>query len=330
MFGTYVIFIPTEHCPYIRHYVATEEKAMPETVPTTGLTDIDTLGNICATLGCAPDDVTEFSPIEEGLTNDSFRFVAKGKAYVYRKPGAGTEKIISREGEAFAQGVAAKLGLDRTFIYEDPKRGWKISHFVDGCVPFDYHNEKHVRRAMEMARQLHSCGVTSTWSFDVFENTRGVLELLSDEERGRYEDFNQIRALIDGLEERVRATSGAPVLCHNDFYDPNFLVRGEEISLIDWEYSGMSDYASDLGTFICCSDYSYDEALDVLREYFQREPSAGELFHCVSYVAFAAWYWFVWALYKAQCGDPVGDWQDLWHRYASEYGRRAEQLASEV
>lgn len=330
MFGTYVIFIPTEHCPYIRHYVATEEKAMPETVPTTGLTDIDTLGNICATLGCAPDDVTEFSPIEEGLTNDSFRFVAKGKAYVYRKPGAGTEKIISREGEAFAQGVAAKLGLDRTFIYEDPKRGWKISHFVDGCVPFDYHNEKHVRRAMEMARQLHSCGVTSTWSFDVFENTRGILELLSDEERGRYEDFNQIRALIDGLEERVRATSGAPVLCHNDYYDPNFLVRGEEISLIDWEYSGMSDYASDLGTFICCSDYSYDEALDVLREYFQREPSAGELFHCVSYVAFAAWYWFVWALYKDQCGDPVGDWQDLWHRYASEYGRRAEQLASEA
>ena len=330
MFGTYVIFIPTEHCPYIRHYVATEEKAMPETVPTTGLTDIDTPGNICATLGCAPDDVTEFSPIEEGLTNDSFRFVAKGKAYVYRKPGAGTEKIISREGEAFAQGVAAKLGLDRTFIYEDPKRGWKISHFVDGCVPFDYHNEKHVRRAMEMARQLHSCGVTSTWSFDVFENTRGILELLSDEERGRYEDFNQIRALIDGLEERVRATSGAPVLCHNDFYDPNFLVRGEEISLIDWEYSGMSDYASDLGTFICCSDYSYDEALDVLREYFQREPSAGELFHCVSYVAFAAWYWFVWALYKDQCGDPVGDWQDLWHRYASEYGRRAEQLASEA
>ena len=330
MFGTYVIFIPTEHCPYIRHYVATEEKAMPETVPTTGLTDIDTLGNICATLGCAPDDVTEFSPIEEGLTNDSFRFVAKGKAYVYRKPGAGTEKIISREGEAFAQGVAAKLGLDRTFIYEEPKRGWKISHFVDGCVPFDYHNEKHVRRAMEMARQLHTCGVTSTWSFDVFENTRGILELLSDEERGRYEDFNQIRALIDGLEERVRATSGAPVLCHNDFYDPNFLVRGEEISLIDWEYSGMSDYASDLGTFICCSDYSYDEALDVLREYFQREPSAGELFHCVSYVAFAAWYWFVWALYKDQCGDPVGDWQDLWHRYASEYGRRAEQLASEA
>lgn len=330
MFRTYVIFINAEHYPYIRQCVATKERAMSDTTPTTGLTDIETLGNICATLGCAPDDVTEFSPIQEGLTNDSFRFVAKGKAYVYRKPGAGTEKIISREGEAFAQGVAAKLGLDRTFIYEDPRRGWKISHYIDGCVPFDYHNTEHVGRAMEMARQLHSCGVASKWSFDVFENTCGILDLLSEEEKSRYKDFNQIRALIDGLEKRVRATSGAPVLCHNDFYNPNFLVRGEEISLIDWEYSGMSDYASDLGTFICCSDYSYDEARDVLREYFQREPSAAELFHCISYVAFAAWYWFVWALYKDQCGDPVGDWQDLWHRYASEYGRRAEQLGSKI
>ena len=99
--------------------------------------DPETLSNICSTLGCAPQDVTEFSPIDEGLTNDSFRFVAAGKPYVYRRPGAGTEKIISREGEAFAQGIAAKLGLDRTFIYENPQQGWKISHFVEGCKPFD-------------------------------------------------------------------------------------------------------------------------------------------------------------------------------------------------
>lgn len=292
--------------------------------------DPETLGNICSTLGCTPQDVTEFSPIDEGLTNESFRFVAGGKPYVYRKPGAGTEKIISREGEAFAQGIAAELGLDRTFIYENPKQGWKISHFVEGCKPFDYHNDAHVSRAMEMARELHSCGVTSKWSFDIFKNTEGILELLNNDEKARYDDFDRIGARIASLEERVRATSAAPVLCHNDFYDPNFLVRGTDISLIDWEYGGMSDYASDLGTFICCSDYSYEEALEVLCQYFQREPTGEELFHCISYVAFAAWYWFVWALYKDQCGDPVGDWQDLWHRYASEYGSRAAQLVQEL
>ncbi len=304
---------------------------MPRTATAIRLTaDKTTLDNICATLGCTPCDVTEFAPIDEGLTNDSFRFVANGKAYVYRRPGAGTEKIINREGEAFAQGIAAKLGLDRTFIHEDPHQGWKISRFVDGCVPFDYHNPIHVARAMEMARKLHSCGVMSKWNFDVFKNTAGILELLNSDERSRYRDFETIRACVEGLEERVRATSGVPVLCHNDFYDPNFLVRGTDISLIDWEYAGMSDYASDLGTFICCSDYGYDEALEVLRQYFQRDPTDDELFHCISYVAFAAWYWFVWALYKDQCGDPVGGWQDLWHRYASEYGRHAAHLANEL
>lgn len=305
---------------------------MPEDAISTApqVADKETLDNICSTLGCAPQDVTEFSPIDEGLTNDSFRFVAAGKPYVYRRPGAGTEKIISREGEAFAQGVAAKLGLDRTFIYENPQQGWKISQFVEGCKPFDYHNTAHVARAMEMARELHSSGVTSKWSFDIFKNTADILELLNNDEKARYDDFERIRTCIEGLEERVRATSGAPVLCHNDFYDPNFLVRGSDISLIDWEYAGMSDYASDLGTFICCSDYSYEEAVEVLSQYFQREPTSEELFHCISYVAFAAWYWFVWALYKDQCGDPVGDWQDLWHRYSSEYGRRAAQLVHEI
>lgn len=48
-----------------------------------------------------------------------------------------------------------------------------------------------------------------------------------------------------------------PCLCHNDFYSPNILVKDGDLELIDWEYSAMSDYASDLGTFICCSDYSY-------------------------------------------------------------------------
>ena len=230
--------------------------------------------------------------------------------------------------------IAAALGSDTEFRGRGRLPQRPIDIFIrelgKNGVAFDYHNTAHVARAMEMARELHSSGVTSKWSFDIFENTAGILKLLNNDEKARYNDFERIRTRIEGLEGRVRATSGAPVLCHNDFYDPNFLVRGSDISLIDWEYAGMSDYASDLGTFICCSDYSYEEAIAVLSKYFQREPTSEELFHCISYVAFAAWYWFVWALYKDQCGDPVGDWQDLWHRYASEYGRRAEQLASEA
>lgn len=88
----------------------------------------------------------------------------------------------------------------------------------------------------------------------------------------------------------------------NDFYAPNFLVSGNDMYLIDWEYSAMSDYASDLGTFICCSDYTYEEACRVFDEYFGRQTTPEELRHCLAYVALASYYWFVRALYKESSG----------------------------
>ena len=284
------------------------------------------LDNICRVLDCSRGDVEGIVPIKEGLTNLSFRFVVRGESYVYRHPGVGTDEIINRASEAFSQAVAKKLGIDDTFIHEDPAEGWKISRFIDGCVPFDYHNEDHVRRAMELGRRLHDSGEKSEWSFDVYRDAVAIVELLGRKSYPSFPDREELGRHAGVLDAFVRADRVEPCLCHNDFYSPNFLVRGEEMYLIDWEYSAMSDYASDLGTFICCSDYSVDEARHVIELYFGRTPTDAEMRHCLAYVALAAYYWFVWALYKESTGDPVGEWLYLWYRTAKEYSALALKL----
>ena len=80
------------------------------------------------------------------------------------------------------------------------------------------------------------------------------------------------------------------------------------MDLIDWEYSAMADYASDLGTFICCSDYTPKEAEGVVREYFGRTPTPEEMRHCFGYVTICSYYWYVWALYKQSESGQVGSW----------------------
>ena len=281
------------------------------------------LDNICRVLDCSRGDVEGIVPIKEGLTNLSFRFVVRGESYVYRHPGVGTDEIINRASEAFSQAIAKKLGIDGTFIHEDPAEGWKISRFIDGCVPFDYHNEDHVRRAMELGRRLHDSGEKSEWSFDVYREAVAIVELLGRKSYPSFPDREELGRNAVVLDAFVRADRVEPCLCHNDFYSPNFLVRGEEMYLIDWEYSAMSDYASDLGTFICCSDYSVDEARHVIELYFGRTPTDAEMRHCLAYVALAAYYWFVWALYKESTGDPVGEWLYLWYRTAKAYSALA-------
>lgn len=293
--------------------------------------DSDIMDNICSVLGCARADICGIVPIKQGLTNLSFCFEVDGAKYVYRHPGAGTEEIIDRRSEAFSQEVAKRLGLDDTYVYEEPEEGWKISRFIENCTTLDYRNPAHVKQAMAMARTLHSCGVESDFSFDLFENALKMIDALSAEHRTAFTDFDTLFAMAEELDALAKAHGARICLCHNDFYDPNFLVSEGGMQLIDWEYSGMADYASDLGVFICCcSGYTYDDAVRVLEEYFQRPLTDEELLHCIAYVSLASFYWFIWALYKDMCGNPVGEYLLLWYRHAKQYGKRALELKSEA
>ena len=277
------------------------------------------LDNICGVFGCSRADVVDIKPIKEGLTNLSFRFSVGGTAYVYRHPGPGTEEIINRASEAFSQQIAARLGVDGTFVHEDPDKGWKISRFIEGCSQLDYHNPSHVAQAMKLIHRVHSCGERSEWTFDLMDKARAILGLLGGRSYPKFSDYDELRLTMERLDDCVRGDGVELCLCHNDFYAPNFLVHDGRMSLIDWEYSAMSDYASDLGTFICCSDYTTAEAREVIALYFDGAPTPAQERHCLAYVALAAYYWFVWALYKEATGDPVGEWLYLWYRAAKSY-----------
>ena len=176
---------------------------------------------------------------------------------------------------------------------------------------------------MSLIRALYDSGAKSHWNFDVMGKARDILELLKAHVYPMQPDYEQLNATIEKVDACVKSDRDEPRLCHNDFYAPNFLVSGDDIYLIDWEYSAMLDYASDLGTFICCSDCTYEEARQVFDAYFGRKATPEELRHCLAYVALASYYWFVWALYKESSGDPVGEWLYLWHRYTKQYSALA-------
>lgn len=284
------------------------------------------MDNICAVLGCAKQDIRDIVPIKQGLTNLSFRFAVAERAYVYRHPGAGTKDLVNRKSETFSQRVASSLGLDSTYLHEDEDEGWKISRYLNECSELDYGDPDQVAQALAMLSALHSYEGDSGFDFDVYQKTKETMGLLDAQRRLMFKDYREIAGMMDWVAERARAIGARRCLCHNDSYSPNFLVYDGGMDLIDWEYSGMSDYASDLGTFICCSDYSLDQAREVIEQYFKRPPTDEELFHCIAYTAIASFYWFIWALYKDACGDPVGEYLYLWYRYTKMYGAEARRL----
>lgn len=289
------------------------------------------LDNICGVLDCERSAIRDIVPIKKGMTNTSFRFEVDGKRYVYRHPGYGSDEITNRRAEARFQEVARDLGLDSTFVHEDPEKGWKISRYIEGARDLDYHDWDDVARAMKMIRRLHESGLDCGFVKDMHEDTLLQIKLLDERRRTQFKDFGELLDLADSLNKDVMADGLAPVPCHNDFYDQNFLITDQGMDLIDWEFAGMSDYASDLAVFIaCCPDYTYEDALKIYGLYFGRDLTERELFHCVAYTAVVSFHWFVWALYKDACGEPVGEFlYYYYYRYTKLFGAKALELKGE-
>lgn len=289
-------------------------------------TGSDIFKNICETLNCKESDITDIEVISQGLTNLSFSFVVNDIKYIYRHPGVGTESYISRKAEAFAMEKAKELNLDKTIIYISPDKGWKLSYFVNDAHTMDYHNEKEVKQALSMMNKLHNAKIHSEYDFGIWNETLKFIDKI-EKERKDFNDFDELFSNMKKLYELTEKDGFEKVLCHCDCYDPNFLVdKNGDMTLIDWEYSGNDDPGCDMGTFVCCSDYTFDEALHVLDLYYGRKPTDKELRHMLAYISLASYYWFVWAIYQESLGKLVGEYLLLWYENTKIYMKKAIKL----
>ena len=282
------------------------------------------IDNMCDTLDCIASDIMNIKPLKDGLTNTSFSFDCLGKKYVYRHPGVGTEKYIDRSSEAASMEVAAKLQIDRTFVAMSKDKGWKISEFITNARALDYDNWDHVEKAMELLRRLHQSGEKTNHNFDLIAGIDDFKEKLQTSNRFEFDGLDELDQLIATLIEFLKKDKAEKVLCHGDSYSPNFLLNEQdEMSLIDWEYSGMGDPSGDIGTFICCSNYTLEQAERVLEIYSQGSLDTKTKRHYLAYVAVTSYHWFLWALFQESVGKPVGEFLYIWYRYTKQYGQLA-------
>lgn len=282
--------------------------------------DSEVFDNIVSVFGCEKSDIYDFYPLKQGITNLSCHFAIGDDEYVYRHPGIGTEKIIDRKAEASALLLAGEMGLDNTYLHVDPDRGWKITRFVPNARNLDVTSSDELRRAMQMDRKLHESGRVLDRQFDFITEGLGYEAMLKQHGPIDVPDYHELRQKVLRLKDLTDADQFPIVPSHNDFFHLNFLVNPEgELSLIDWEYAGMSDEACDFGTFVVSAELSPQRAEEALEYYFDREPTFEERRHFWAHVVFAGWCWYIWALLKEAEGDNVGEWLLIYYEHAVDY-----------
>ena len=298
-------------------------------------TGCNIMKNICSVLECEEKDIDVVEVLKYGMTNCSFCFrcAKDGRKYVYRHPGEGTDAFINRKSEYFSMQAAKDLKLDKTFVYMDPEEGWKISYYVENAKILDYHNQAELSAALRILAKLHEADVQSEYPYRLWDQANDFLEKIKSLGKDNTEDFYPLHDRIQELYNHTVDDHWPECLNHCDALAANFLIAEEDsdhidMTLIDWEYSGEGDTAQDLGSFIACSDMSYEEALYAIDTYLGHKPTVKELRHFLAYTAIASYCWYLWAIYQECNGVDTGDFLKLWYDYSYFYSEKALKLYS--
>lgn len=272
-------------------------------------------------------EIHDIRCLKSGMTNKSFLFQLKGRRYICRIPGPGTEMLINREQEAQVYKAIRDFGITEHVVYLDAKTGYKIAEYYEGARNAHADSAEDMGACMKVLRRLHESGLTVEHDFNIRERISFYERLCMSHGGTRFEDYAEVRGWMDELMDLLDHTYRPKVLAHIDSNADNFLVLPDgSIRLVDWEYSGMCDPLIDLGMCAIYSYYKEDQVEQLMSLYLGRAAEAEERKIVYAYMALGGFLWALWAVYKSSLGEEFGDYTLIMYRYAKCYYEKIKKM----
>ena len=284
----------------------------------------DAIHLICEALSAKPEDITDITVLKKGMTNRSFLFTCKGKKYIMRIPGEGTDQLINRRQEASVYHAIADKNICDDIAYINPENGYKITEFLEGAHVCDPTDCEEVKKCMSRLRDFHAMKLKVAHEFDIFGQME-FYETLWDGTPSVYKDYEKTKANVWSLKPYIDAHAGEKILTHIDAVPDNFLFvqknGKEEIRLIDWEYAGMQDPHVDIAMFCIYSLYNKRQVDRLIAAYFTDGCDDATRTKIYCYIAACGLLWSNWCEYKRNLGVEFGEYSLRQYRYAKDYYR---------
>jgi thiamine kinase-like enzyme len=196
-----------------------------------------------------PGRGARFEVLGGGITNHNLKVEVGGETYVLRVAGKGTNLLgIDRAVELAATEAAAALGIGPDVVEFVEPEGWLVTRFIEGEIPsVERMREPDMLARVASALRVFHGGPEIPGTFDSFR----VVEIYRATALERGGSVPDAYEWAHGVATRIEArrSADAPVPCHNDLLNANFLDDGERLRIVDWEYAGMGDRYFDLANF---------------------------------------------------------------------------------
>lgn len=291
----------------------------------------DAISTIMKALNAKSHEVTDITVLKKGMTNRSFLFRCRGKQYIMRIPGEGTDQLINRKEEADVYHALDGKKICDDIAYINPENGYKITEFLEGARVCDPCDPEDIAKCMARLRRFHNEHLQVAHTFDIFGQIK-FYESLWNGAASCFRDYKKTKDNVLSLQAYIDKQPKQWCLTHIDAVPDNFLFTQDgQIRLIDWEYAGMQDPHVDIAMFCIYALYDRDQVEALIDAYFTEgcEDAVRTKIYC--YIAACGLLWSNWCEYKRQLGVEFGEYSLRQYRYAKDYYKiAAARMGKEV
>lgn len=274
---------------------------------------------IAESLNAAVSEIVDITVLKKGMTNRSFLFTCRGKKYIMRIPGEGTDQLINRREEASVYRTIAGRGLCDDIVYINPENGYKITEFLEGTRVCDAESTDDLKACMMKLKAFHRLKLTVDHEFDIFKQIE-FYEKLWNGTPSIYRDYMKTKEKVFSLQAFINDHADTKCLTHIDAVPDNFLFTGDgDIRLIDWEYAGMQDPHVDIAMFCIYSLYDKRQVDRLIQIYFEGNCPGETRIKIYCYISACGLLWSNWCEYKRSVGVEFGEYSLRQYRYAKDY-----------
>ena len=275
------------------------------------------INTICSVFDVNRSNIKNIVQLKKGMTNKSFIFSIFDKKYIMRVPGVGTDKFIDRENEYCVYKVIKNFNLSDEVIYIDSQMGYKITKYITGARTCDSNSYDDLKICMKKLKELHNLNLKVKHEFKILEEINKYERFFNGV--SMYKDYINVKNNIIKLNDFVRKIPKKMVLSHVDSIADNFLIDGNKVYLIDWEYSAMCDPHIDLAMFCIYSYFDLNKINEIIDIYFENKCEQLIRVKIYCYVAMCGLLWSNWCEYKMRLGVNFGEYSVIQYRYAKKF-----------
>ncbi len=261
-----------------------------------------------------------------GLTNTNYKVKVDGKAFFIRVAGEGTELLaIDRKNEFHSSKTAERAGVGPKVLYHLPEYNVMVLEFLQGItMSKESLNAPGMPKRMADSIKRFHAAERLLLDFNMFRLTEYYLGLCKERKIKIPDGYLERMDTVAQIEKAMSVKPLATVPCNNDLLAENYIDDGNQLWLIDYEYSGNNDPTFELGNTCQEMQFNEEQIAEICLAYFGA-VSADKIARMKLNMVMSDVGWGLWAAIQANISTIDFD---FWGWATERWGRAVEKMDS--